>query len=70
MTDTVKVSSAGFAGLLATSVGWENLGAVLDVLVRLGQIGVAVVTILYIYSKWKAIRASKKRRRQRPPSED
>jgi hypothetical protein len=60
VTDIFKVSTAGAGGLLATSIGWENVGAVLDLFLRLGQIGVAVVTILYIYSKWKATRASKK----------
>ena len=48
MTDCLKVYSAGVGGLLATSFGWENAGAVLDVFVRLGQIGVAAMTLLYI----------------------
>lgn len=60
MSDIIKVSTAGAGGLLATSFGWENASAILDVFLRVGQIGVAVVTILYIYSKWKATRASKK----------
>jgi hypothetical protein len=56
----IKVYGAGFGGLLATSFGIDNLGAVLDLVIKLMQIGVAAVTILYIYSKWKAMRASKK----------
>lgn len=61
MTDA-KVYGVGILGMAATSLDWlvNNLGPVLDLGVRLGQIGVAVVTILYIYSKWKATRASKK----------
>ena len=57
-----KVYGMAILGTAATSVDSliSNLGPLLDILVRLGQIGVAAVTILYIYSKWKAIRASKK----------
>lgn len=32
----------------------EKLNIVVECLVRLGQLGVAIVTILYIYRKWKA----------------
>lgn len=61
-TEDIQVCSAGVVGLFATVAGgWvDKLGTLLDVFVRFGQIGVAVVTILYIYSKWKATRASKK----------
>lgn len=61
-TEDIQACSAGVVGLFATVAGgWvDNLGSLLDVFVRLGQIGVAVVTILYIYSKWKAARAPKK----------
>lgn len=60
MTPDLKVYGSGITALLATSFGIDNLGEALDLVIKLGQIGVAIVTILYIYSKWKAIRASKK----------
>ena len=50
-----KVYTASVLGLGAPVVNLvlTNLEPVLKALVLLGQFGVAVVTILYIYSKWK-----------------
>lgn len=60
--DSFKVFGVGVTGLVATSIDWLfiHVGPVLDIFVRLGQIGVAAVSILYIYSKWRAVKASHK----------
>ena len=52
----LKVYSAatvGF-GLPSLNLFLENWEPVLKDLVLLGQFGVAVVTILYVYQKWKS----------------
>lgn len=46
----------GFPGL---NVFLENIEPLLKALVLLGQIGVAAVTVVYIYSKWKSHRNEK-----------
>lgn len=50
-----KVYSAAFLGMVTslTSSFVDKIEPWLNLLIHLGQIGVAVVTILYIYSKWK-----------------
>lgn len=50
-----KVYSAAFFGFSIPGMNLfiNNLEPVLKALVLLGQTGVAAVTILYIYSKWK-----------------
>ena len=56
-----KVYSAAIFGFSIPGMNLfvHNLEPVLNALVLLGQIGVAVVTILYIYSKWKKLRKEK-----------
>jgi NADH:ubiquinone oxidoreductase subunit H len=61
MTD-FKVGVAAFVGTVAPATnlflgGWEP---VFQVLALLGQIVVAAITSLYIYSKWRAVRKSQK----------
>lgn len=55
MIKDAKVYLASLLGFGAPSVNFflDHIGTVLQNLVLLGQFGVAVVTILYIYSKWK-----------------
>lgn len=36
-----------------------KLGPALDFAIKLGQVGVAVVTILYIWRKWRKLKNSK-----------
>lgn len=57
----LKVKVAAVTGV---TVPWAleifaKAGPVLDVLIKLGQFGVAAVTILYIWSKWRKVRSSK-----------
>ncbi len=61
MPDWIKVNSAAVAGLVITSSStvFEKLGPVLDVLIKVGQVGVAAVTIGYIYTKWRNARNKK-----------
>jgi len=51
----LKVYSASLVGTGAPVVNliFDNLEPLLKALVLMGQAGVAFVTILYIYSKWK-----------------
>lgn len=46
-------AATGLGGPDAVSAFFNSIGPLLEGLVRLGQIGVAVVTILYIYRRWK-----------------
>lgn len=57
----LKVYSAAIFGfsLPGANLLMQNIGPVLNTLVLLGQVGVAAVTILYIYTKWKKLRSSK-----------
>lgn len=51
-----KVLSMAVVGLGGPDVAnsfLNNFSSVIEVFVRLGQVGVAVVTILYIYRKWR-----------------
>ncbi len=61
MSEWAKVKVAAVIGV---TVPWftslfEKAGPILDILIKLGQIGVAIVTILYIWSKWKKISKTK-----------
>jgi|GEM_PF-4980608 len=51
----IKVYSAATVGFGLPSINslLQNWEPILKDLVLLGQFGVAVVTILYVYSKWK-----------------
>lgn len=51
-----KVKIAALTGLGVPLVFVEHVGPVLDVLIKCGQFGVAVVTILYIFAKWRKAR--------------
>lgn len=57
----LKVKIAAVAGIGAPMLASlaEKVGPVLDVAIKCGQVGVAVVTILYIFAKWRKIRDSK-----------
>ena len=59
--DWVKVKVAAVVGIgspwLAALL--VKLGPVLELAIKFGQVGVAVVTILYIFSKWKKVKRSK-----------
>lgn len=59
----------------AVGLGPPGLNSVLDIvnpvlqaLFTVGQLGVAIITIIYIYSKWKTV--GKKSRRSRKGSKD
>lgn len=51
-----KVKIAALTGVGVPFIFVEHVGPVLDVLIKFGQFGVAVVTILYIYAKWRNAR--------------
>lgn len=56
----VKVKVAAVIGV---TVPWlaelfDKVGPLLDGLIKVGQLGVAVVTILYIWAKWRKTRKS------------
>lgn len=49
------------AAVIGVTVPWltslfETAGPVLDLVIKLGQVGVAVATILYILAKWRKVR--------------
>lgn len=59
--DWVKVK---FAAIVGISAPWvmhlaEKISPILDILIKVGQVGVAVVTILYIFAKWRKVKNSK-----------
>lgn len=61
MSDNFRVAVAATFGAGSPITNWfVNLGPVLDVLLTLGQFGVAVVTVLYILRKWKNAKEKKK----------
>lgn len=58
----VKVKLAAIAGIgtpILASLA-EHVGPILDVAIKCGQVGVAAVTILYIFAKWRKVKNSKK----------
>lgn len=61
----LQVSFAATLGLGSPGLNWvlDIVNPVLQALFTLGQLGVAIITILYIYRKWK--QAGKKTRRSR-----
>lgn len=60
--DWVKVKFAAIAGISAPWVVSlsDKVGPVLDVAIKCGQVGVAIVTILYIFAKWRKVKQSKR----------
>ena len=60
MNDNFRVGIAAFFGAGSPAASWFlNLGPFLDVLVTVGQLGVALVTILYILRKLKNAKVKK-----------
>jgi hypothetical protein len=60
MSDDFRVAIAALFGAGSPVVTWfVSLGPLLDVLLTAGQISVAVVTVLYIYRKWRNARNKK-----------
>lgn len=62
MIQDFKVGVAAFIGTVAPAANlflndWEPF---FKVLALLGQFSVAVITSIYIYSKWRAVRRAKK----------
>lgn len=61
MSDNVRVAVAAVFGAGSPATNWFlNLGPVLDILLTIGQVGVAVVTMLYILRKWRDLKSKKK----------
>ncbi len=61
-----KVTMAAAAGLLSPDVisqFFERVGPALEGFLRLGQIGVAFVTFLYIYKKLKTVGVKPRKRK-------
>jgi len=50
----VKVKLAAVVSLGTSAVPAESLDQWLDVVIKLGQVGVLVATILYTVAKWRA----------------
>jgi hypothetical protein len=61
MPEWVKVKCAAVIGVASPWLAelLTKAGPVLDVAIKLGQVGVAVVTMLYIWAKWRNARKSK-----------
>lgn len=61
ISDWLKVKIAAVLGMVSTSMPsvLEQVGPLLDIVIKLGQIGVAAVTIGYIYTKWRKARSKK-----------
>lgn len=60
MSDNFRVTIAAVFGAGSPVTNWfVDLGPLLNVLLTLGQVGVAAVTILYIFRKWKNAKAKK-----------
>lgn len=70
--DSFKVTFASILGLGAPSVNWvvEAGEPLLKLLVLAGQLGVAIVTILYIFRKWKNAAKKQNPRRSRKDNDD
>lgn len=61
MSDNFRVAVAAIFGTGSPATNWFlDLGPVLDVLLTAGQVGVAVVTTLYIVRKWRALKSKKR----------
>lgn len=61
----VKVKLAAVVGLGTSAVAVEKLDVWLDIIIKLGQVGVLVATILYTVAKWRAARAKRKAAEER-----
>lgn len=62
MRDNIRVAVAAVFGAGSPAANWfVNLGPLLDVLLTAGQVGVAVVTMLYIVRKWRALKSKAKK---------
>lgn len=60
MQDAKVYSAAIFGfGIPGMNLFFHNLEPLLNSMVLIGQVGVAAVTILYIFSKWKNLRKDK-----------
>jgi len=61
ISDWLKVKLAAVLGIgspwLLSLV--DKFGPVLDVIIKLGQVGVAAITIIYIFTKWRKLRKKK-----------
>ena len=59
--DWVKVKIAAVFGVGAPWAAslLDHFGPVLDVLIKAGQAGVVLFTVLYTYTKWRKLRAKK-----------
>jgi hypothetical protein len=57
----VKVKVVAITGLATTALPtfWDHVSPILDVLIKVGQVGVAAVTIGYVYTKWRNARRKK-----------
>ncbi len=53
-------AAAGMGTPDALTFVTDKLSSVVELFVRLGQLGVAIMTILYIYRKWKSAADKKK----------
>lgn len=65
-SEALKVKTAALLGFGSPAVNLflKNIEPILNTLILIGQIGVATVTILYIYSKYRKISGSKRRKRK------
>jgi glutamate mutase epsilon subunit len=61
LPEWVKVKVAAVAGLTGTTLPTfiDHVSPILDILIKVGQVGVAAVTIGYIYTKWRNARRKK-----------
>ena len=61
LPEWVKVKFAAVAGITTTALPsfFDHVSPILDVLIKVGQVGVAAVTIGYIYTKWRNARRKK-----------
>jgi hypothetical protein len=60
-TDSLKVTIAGFLGVVAPTSNWFiDLGTpILNFLLVAAQLAVASVTAIYIYAKWRNLKGDK-----------
>lgn len=61
LPEWLKVKFAAVTGLATTTLPTflDHVSPILDILIKAGQIGVAAVTIGYIYTKWRNARRKK-----------
>lgn len=70
LKENIQVAAASVLGLGSPGINHfiEVVEPMLQVLLTVGQIGVAIATILYIFRKWK--QAAKKTRRARKSKDE